>query len=199
MQRQPARVPDIARVVNAGAGHAGDVLDWHNRRYQVRPGALQLIVENVEPAHMGRITLHESIATCARIWAGSTFSTMSCSAPGRTWYRRLLPIKNVTGMTSTGIDDTGNIWHPRRLTLHEVFKLDETFTDPQLLWQHRPVHLRLKRPWNKEPIGFKQLHKIEVNEHTGVWEPSFIPEDWDFSRSYGRVACPTGTSTPRGR
>jgi len=104
----------------------------------------------------------------------------------------VVPIKNVTGMTSTGIDDTGNIWHPRRLTLHEVFKLDETFTDPQLLCNTGLFICRLKRPWNKEPIGFKQLHKIEVNEHTGVWEPSFIPEDWDFSRQLRARGVPHG-------
>jgi len=102
----------------------------------------------------------------------------------------VVPIKDNRGITSTGVDDTGDEWNPRRLSMTEVFMLPETFGDADLGF---PVLLntglwvaRFDRPW-VENVNFRQGDKIECIN--GQWVPQTRPEDWDFSRQLRSHGC----------
>lgn len=93
----------------------------------------------------------------------------------------IIPIKNELGLTSTGID-TQDIHYPQRVTLHQAFALDETWTHDRLLvntglWI---ADVRPERGDWPEKICFKFQEKIVKVD--GKFEPRSIPEDWDFSR-----------------
>lgn len=122
--------------------------------------------------------------------------------PGADWLRVLLgemrthdadivsavvPIKDARGLTSTGIDDTGDVWNPRRLTLTEVHERPTTFTDPAILLNTGLWVCDLSRPWVKAttPEGelvasFHQRNRI-VQGGDG-WKAECRSEDWEFSR-----------------
>lgn len=97
------------------------------------------------------------------------------------------PIKDVRGLTSTGIDDPDTRWEPlRRLTMREVHRLPETFDAEDaghpghtLLVNTGCFLADLSRPWAQQ-ICF-EVHNEIVCEG-GVFRPRAIPEDWDFSR-----------------
>lgn len=94
----------------------------------------------------------------------------------------VVPIKNVLGLTSTGVDT--DPWNPRRLTLHECWELPETFTDAdaggELLLNTGLWVCRFDRDWC-EKVCFRQTDRI-VQLPSGEWAPQTQPEDWDFSR-----------------
>lgn len=96
----------------------------------------------------------------------------------------VVPIKDHLGLTSTGIDVTGDLWNPRRLTLAEVHSLPETFGDAEaggpLVLNTGCWVCRIDRPW-AEQVCFRQQDKI-VKGADGKFEPHTMPEDWDFSR-----------------
>lgn len=92
----------------------------------------------------------------------------------------VVPIKDAMGLTSTAVDDTGDEWNPRRLTLHEVFQLPETFTHPKILLNTGLWVCRLDRPW-VDKVSFRQQDRI-VRRMDGTCEPQTKSEDWDFSR-----------------
>lgn len=96
----------------------------------------------------------------------------------------VVPIKDNRGLTSTAVDDTGDEWNPRRLTLSEVFNLPVTFGDADV---GGPILLntglwvcRFDRPWC-ERVYFRQQDRI-VRLSDGKFVPETKPEDWDFSR-----------------
>lgn len=91
----------------------------------------------------------------------------------------VVPIKDGRGLTSTGIDDTGDGWNPRRLALREAFGRPATFTDPAILLNTGLFVCRFDRPWCEE-VQFRQQDRI-VNLD-GDWVAQTKPEDWDFSR-----------------
>lgn len=103
----------------------------------------------------------------------------------------VVPIKDHRGLTSTGVDDTGDEWNPRRLSMTEAFMLPETFGDADLGF---PVLLntglwvaRFDRPW-VERVCFRQCDKIE-RMPDGSFVPQTRPEDWDFSRQLRSLGC----------
>lgn len=92
----------------------------------------------------------------------------------------VVPIKDNRGLTSTAIDDTGDEWNPRRLTLAEVFDRDETFTDQKILVNTGLWVCRFDRPWC-ERVAFRQQDRV-IHTPDGKFIPSTKPEDWDFTR-----------------
>ncbi len=98
----------------------------------------------------------------------------------------VVPLKGEEGLTSTGIDDTGDPWNPRRLTLAEIYELSETFTHPQILLNTGLWVCDLSKPWvHKERNGvmtcsFHQRNQV-VRTPNG-WEPRMRSEDWELSR-----------------
>lgn len=105
------------------------------------------------------------------------------------------PIKGPQGLTSIALDDPDTQWHPKcRLTMHEVFRLPETFTasdtgHPLLfntgLWVCRfgdwagKVHFTINdRLWFDE---VENMYKVGVES-----------EDWYFSRRCNELGLKIG-------
>lgn len=109
------------------------------------------------------------------------------------------PIKSPQGLTSTAVDIDGK-WLQRRLTMHEVMRLPETFD----VWDtvrlgvnpdQKPLLVNtgcwiadLRKPeWfeldseGKTPFFFTFNHEIQRNAE-GQWETRAESEDWWFSR-----------------
>lgn len=96
------------------------------------------------------------------------------------------PIKTQDGLTSTAIANADELWHPRRFTMHEVFKFPETFDaaatgnpDRALLINTGMMCCNLNRPW-VEDACFTIGDKIEM-QADGKRHPLVLPEDWGFS------------------
>lgn len=91
----------------------------------------------------------------------------------------VVPIKDSRGLTSTA-RDIGGPWHPRRLTLHEVWEKPETWTESgaELLLNTGLWVCRIGE-WC-EHVCFKQQDKI--TRKGDEFLPVTFSEDWDFSR-----------------
>jgi len=96
----------------------------------------------------------------------------------------VVPIKDGRGLTSTAVDCNPDKWNPRRLTMHEICGLPDTFGTEHV---GGPILLntgcwlaRIDRPW-AESVRFRQQDEIRKGE-SGLFEAHTIPEDWDFSR-----------------
>jgi len=92
----------------------------------------------------------------------------------------VIPIKNVLGHTSTGVDDPTDPWGTvRLLTMHEIMRLPVTGTRKNLVVNTGLMAVDFTEPW-VEKICFHMHDKIE--KVGGRWRAKTIPEDWDFSR-----------------
>lgn len=97
----------------------------------------------------------------------------------------IVPIKDQKGLTSTGLDT--DRWRPRRLTMTEIDKMPETFTDEyiysrfghKLLVNTGLMAIRLG-DWCKD-MAFSFDNRI-IEGPDGVFHPEVEPEDWRFSR-----------------
>lgn len=99
----------------------------------------------------------------------------------------IVPIKEPTGITSTAIDDTGDEWSPRRLTLKELWKMPETFTHSGILLNSGMWVCRFDRDWC-EKVYFQQRDQI-VTIPTGEFAVRTRSEDWEFSRTLREMGC----------
>jgi len=104
------------------------------------------------------------------------------------------PIKNTDGLTSTALETAAHM-QPRRLSMTEVMQLPQTFKAGDAAkvfgWSEHAeqrllvntgcmlVDLRRKRDVF-ETMCFKMIDGMERRE--GKFVPTFVPEDWDFSR-----------------
>lgn len=114
----------------------------------------------------------------------------------------VVPIKNETGCTSTGVDAPGNPWSVRRLTMKEIFELPETFTAYDIPWRqpNQPMVLnsgcwvmRYDQPW-MNGLCFRQQDKIAFHTPSGKYVAQSISEDWDFSRQLLSRGCRLGAT-----
>ncbi len=110
-------------------------------------------------------------------WVGTLYRELV--ACGGDVLSAIIPIKNHQGLTSTGLDE-GDDWHPRRFALHEIFKLPETFTAPNLVFNTGLWIADVRGDW-VEKVCFHIEDKIFRNAE-GQWEAAVQPEDWHFSR-----------------
>jgi SAM-dependent methyltransferase len=97
----------------------------------------------------------------------------------------VISIKDDRGLSSTAVDDTGDEWLPRRLTMQEVLKLPETFTDEHVggrLLLNTGLFLCSLGEWATTPtdVFFKVTDCIR--KEGGKRIARCKPEDWDFSR-----------------
>lgn len=92
----------------------------------------------------------------------------------------VVPIKDARGLTSTGIDNPENPFAPRRLTMHEVMKEDETFTKPEIILNTGLFLVDLRKDWC-DKVCFRQTDRLAVTSD-GQFVAQTAPEDWDFSR-----------------
>lgn len=101
------------------------------------------------------------------------------------------PIKSEHGWTSTAVaNDLEDPWLSRRLTLHDVYNLPETFSSEDV---GRPLLLntglwvcRLDRPWC-EQVCYDVFNRIVRKD--GVWHSEAISEDWLFSAALNRLGA----------
>lgn len=94
----------------------------------------------------------------------------------------VIPIKDIRGLTSTAVDDTGDEWRPRRLTLKEVQQLPETFTSEDVggaLLLNTGLWLCRLGPWCTSTC-FQILDTLRLEG--GSYVQRTQPEDWHFSR-----------------
>lgn len=107
------------------------------------------------------------------------------------------PIKDARGVTSTAMDRSdGNTWRVHgRLTMHEIWKLPETFTSDDLGY---PLLLntglwvcKFKEEWARK-IFFTVNDRIMVNPETGDYFAQIEPEDWFVSRLYHELGLKIG-------
>ncbi len=103
----------------------------------------------------------------------------------------VVPIKDAKGITSTAVDDTGDSFRVRRLTLAEVHKLPKTFTEADTgapLCLNTGLWVVKLGPWMQH-VHFRVQDQIYRNPgQAGLWCVKTMPEDWDFSqqvRSHG--------------
>lgn len=116
----------------------------------------------------------------------------------------VVPIKDGRGLSSTAVDDTGNPWRPRRLTMAEVRKLPDVFTDEDVggpLLLNTGLWICKLGPWclAEEPDGrlkfaFGIHNEIRRSPEHGKHAPRFIPEDWDASRQFRKLGLKLAAS-----
>lgn len=101
----------------------------------------------------------------------------------------VVPIKTREGVTSTAVD-TGDFWHPRRLTMHEIYALPETFGEDDV---GAPLLLNtglwvcdFRKPW-VEKVYFRIADRITAQD--SQWKPQTVSEDWCFSHDLNRLGA----------
>lgn len=99
----------------------------------------------------------------------------------------VVPLKCGEGLTSTALGDLHDPWaHPRRLTIHEVANLPETFDAAQagfpdkILLVNTGCWLAKLGSWVGDFPGFTVQDRLI--RHEGRLVPQVIPEDWNASR-----------------
>jgi len=97
----------------------------------------------------------------------------------------VVPIKGEEGITSTALD-SGDLWHPRRLTMAEVMELPATFNFDNvggpLLLNNGLWVCDLTKPW-VESFQFEMLNRIVANGD-GTFSAQMVSEDWLASRRW---------------
>lgn len=91
----------------------------------------------------------------------------------------IVPIKTNAGMTSTAIDDTGDKWRVRRLTMHQIYDMEPTFTAPDLLINTGLMLVDMRAPWVHD-MWFR--FEDHIANEGGKRVAKNMPEDWLFSR-----------------
>lgn len=109
----------------------------------------------------------------------------------------VIPIKDHKGLTSTGLSTPVGRWAVRRLTMHEVFDLPETFTAADIPWRAGEENLllnsgcfvmRFDRPWFSG-LCWRQQDRIVKVLTTGKYGNESQSEDWDWSRQLIDRGC----------
>lgn len=105
----------------------------------------------------------------------------------------VVPIKDDRGLTSTAVDDTGDSWLWRRLTLKQIAKMPDTFGDAELgapIALNTGLMLVKFGPWCLEmnvDNTYRHLFRFEHairKESNGKRRVLFRPDDWLLSRSF---------------
>lgn len=132
------------------------------------------------------VMMHSDIAPCQNEWLDILLDELN--AGDFDVLSVVSPIKNTNGLSSTGLDT--HPWRPRRLTMHEIDQLPETFTDDDvrrqtgmlapLLINTGLMAIRLDRPWVEAFPGFDISNRLVRTKNGFVSD--FEPEDWKFSR-----------------
>lgn len=112
----------------------------------------------------------------------------------------VIPIKSTQGLTSTGIDNLYDPWHPRRLTMAEIMRLPETFNNcccletmpespddvPALLINTGLFLVDLRKAWVEEATFTIHDRIIKIGEE---YQAQVQSEDWVFSRFLADVGA----------
>jgi GT2 family glycosyltransferase len=129
------------------------------------------------------LMLHEDICPVQDDWVQTMFMELATNKAGV--LSVVSPIKTPDGLTSTALDT--DPWNPRRLTLADVFKRPETWTEPGLLLNTGLMLVDFRQPWVRG-ICFTINDRI-VRKPDGSFAAEVQPEDWNFSRDAARAGA----------
>jgi hypothetical protein len=98
-----------------------------------------------------------------------------------------VPIKDDRGLSSTGVDDTGDPWRIRRLTMRQLKDLPETFTEADVggpLLLNTGLWFCRLGPWcDRVCFTIRDTIRKEPDRDGKLRRKARVqPEDWDFSR-----------------
>jgi hypothetical protein len=114
----------------------------------------------------------------------------------------VIPIKGPYGITSTGIGQRDDPWHLlRRLTMHEIVRLPETFSAEDAGYPDHPLAVNtgcwvadLRKDWCRETDNdgvLKASFSIDdrIIQDGDDWKVECRPEDWRWSRQLWEMGC----------
>jgi len=156
----------------------------------------------LQEAEVGRVThfamIHSDVAPSPR-WLDVLWEIMEQNQAHVV--SAVIPIKDHRGLTSTAIENPTSIWQiARRLTMHEVLRLPETFGEEdvktaglnqwggRLLVNTGLMLVDLRPAWmrsmdeNGEARIFFEIRNRVYRTPEGKYEAYVLPEDWNFSR-----------------
>ncbi|MCG3177024.1 MAG: hypothetical protein MOGMAGMI_01988 [Candidatus Omnitrophica bacterium] len=113
-------------------------------------------------------------------WLGKMLDIMAETKAGV--LAAVSPMKSVKGLTSTGVDQ-GTEDDPflvQRLTMTEIHRLPETFTDPKLVVNSGLLLVDIRQPW-ADQVFFEIQSRI-ARLKNGDLQARVHSEDWYFSR-----------------
>jgi hypothetical protein len=90
----------------------------------------------------------------------------------------IVPVKDMSGVTSTALVTDEANWDFKRLTMTEVFSMPETFTDKDLVVNNGLLLVDLRKPW-VDKVWFN--FSVRMDLVNGMYAPKMLPEDWAFS------------------
>lgn len=132
--------------------------------------------------------LHNDVAPCHG-WVDILMEEMNCHHLDV--ISAVVPLKNMKGLTSTGVGSPGNHYAVRRISMKELYQLAETFCaqdipfrqdeDCGLLVNTGCFLMRIDQPW-VEGLHFRQIDSLVFDLSAQEYRPRAISEDWDFSR-----------------
>jgi hypothetical protein len=123
------------------------------------------------------LMLHDDIAPLDHDWAVTLFREFQTTRASV--LSAVVPIKTPEGLTSTALE-TEDPWHPKRLTMTEVFERPETWTEPGLLLNSGLMLVDFRQAW-VEQVCFTIEDQIRRDD-SGKWTAEVKSEDWNFSR-----------------
>lgn len=132
--------------------------------------------------------LHNDVAPCQG-WVDILMEEMNCHHLDV--ISAVVPLKNMKGLTSTGVGSPGNHYAVRRISMKELYELPETFIaqdvpfrqdeDCGLLVNTGCYLMKITEPW-MEGLHFRQIDSLVFDIRSQEYKPQAISEDWDFSR-----------------
>jgi len=126
------------------------------------------------------LLLHDDIVPAAGNWLQIMFEELTLNRAGVVSV--VSPIKTAAGLTSTAIE-TADPWHPRRLSMTEVFQKPETWTEPGLLLNTGLALIDFRQEWVRDPNVFFTINDRIVRKPDGSYVAEVQPEDWNWSRA----------------
>lgn len=122
------------------------------------------------------VMLHEDIMPADDTWLDVLRDEMD--KVGADIISAVVPVKDLSGVTSTALTIDEDNWDFRRLTMTEIFSMPETFTDDKLVVNNGMMLVDITKPW-VEKVTMNIPCRMDVKD--GVFAPKMLPEDWKFS------------------
>lgn len=102
----------------------------------------------------------------------------------------IVPLKSSKGLTSTAIEGE-TVWSPRRLTMTEVMKMEETWTRPDLLFNSGLLLVNMASP---KVTSLYFTINDRISKQDGKWVTDVESEDWNFARQCKHLGLKFGVT-----
>ena len=110
----------------------------------------------------------------------------------------VIPIKDGRGLSSTAVDDTGDQWRHRRITMKEAKRLPKTFFSEDVggpLLLNTGLWVAKLGPWMNETFFQVREHMRRDVSKGGAWACAVVSEDWDFSLQCHKLGLKLAATT----